>query len=241
MWGIVPSAGVGSRIQPLASSKELLQVGSRRDGEAPRPRAVSEYLVDRLVSAGVTRVCFVVAPGKSDVVEHYGAEAGGVPATYVVQPEAAGLCDAIFRALPLVRPEDQVVVGLPDTVWFPAPALRMLGDGGLSFLCFPVTEPSRFDAVIASGDGEVRALHVDPEEPGWRWVWGAFKLDGATLRALHDVWLERGREDTSVSTLVNAWLERGGTARAVRAGELCFDLSTESGHREAARLLGERR
>ena len=31
MWGIVPAAGRGSRIQPLAFSKELLPVGSRLD------------------------------------------------------------------------------------------------------------------------------------------------------------------------------------------------------------------
>ena len=29
MWGIIPAAGKGSRIQPLAFSKELLPVGSR--------------------------------------------------------------------------------------------------------------------------------------------------------------------------------------------------------------------
>ena len=49
MWGIVPAAGIGSRIQPLAFSKELLPVGSRLDGDAERPRAVSEYLVERMV------------------------------------------------------------------------------------------------------------------------------------------------------------------------------------------------
>jgi UTP-glucose-1-phosphate uridylyltransferase len=32
MWGIVPAAGSGTRIQPLAFSKELLPVGSRFDG-----------------------------------------------------------------------------------------------------------------------------------------------------------------------------------------------------------------
>ena len=32
IWGIVPAAGRGSRIQPLAFSKELLPVGSRLDG-----------------------------------------------------------------------------------------------------------------------------------------------------------------------------------------------------------------
>ena len=38
MWGIIPAAGAGSRIQPLAFSKELLPVGSRFDGETERPR-----------------------------------------------------------------------------------------------------------------------------------------------------------------------------------------------------------
>ena len=52
MWGIIPAAGLGSRIQPLAFSKELLPVGSRLDGEAERPRAVSEYLVERMRLAG---------------------------------------------------------------------------------------------------------------------------------------------------------------------------------------------
>ena len=42
MWGIIPAAGNGTRIQPLAFSKELLPVGDRDDGE--RPKAVSEYL-----------------------------------------------------------------------------------------------------------------------------------------------------------------------------------------------------
>ncbi len=63
MWGIIPAAGVGSRIQPLAFSKELLPVGSRFDGATERPRAVSEYLVERLIAGGARRLCFVIAPG----------------------------------------------------------------------------------------------------------------------------------------------------------------------------------
>ena len=42
MWGIVPAAGRGTRIQPLAFSKELLPVGSCRRGDGERPCAVSE-------------------------------------------------------------------------------------------------------------------------------------------------------------------------------------------------------
>src|SRR3954451_19344311 len=71
MLGIIPAAGVGSRIQPLAFSKELLPVGSWFDGETERPRAVSEYLVERMTIAGADKICFVVSPGKSDILEYY--------------------------------------------------------------------------------------------------------------------------------------------------------------------------
>ena len=72
MWGIIPAAGVGSRIQPLAFSKELLPVGSYISGASERPRAVSEYLIDRMVNAGVDKICFVISPGKSDIMDYFG-------------------------------------------------------------------------------------------------------------------------------------------------------------------------
>jgi glucose-1-phosphate thymidylyltransferase len=68
MWGIIPAAGLGSRIQPLAFSKELLPIGSRFDDGVERPRAVTEYLIERMVRGGATRICFVIAPGKSDIL-----------------------------------------------------------------------------------------------------------------------------------------------------------------------------
>jgi UTP-glucose-1-phosphate uridylyltransferase len=64
MWGIVPAAGNGTRIQPLAFSKELLPVGSRVESGVERPRAVSEYLVERMLRAGADRICFVISPAK---------------------------------------------------------------------------------------------------------------------------------------------------------------------------------
>src|SRR4051794_24248837 len=104
MWGIIPAAGAGSRIQPLAFSKELLPVGSRLDGYTERPRAVSEYLVERMLLGGATKICFVISPGKSDILEYYGGNVAQASVSYVVQPEPAGLCDALFRALPLIHP-----------------------------------------------------------------------------------------------------------------------------------------
>ena len=58
MWGIVPAAGKGSRIQPLAFSKELLPVGSRMEKGVEHPRAVSDYLVERMILGGARQNLF---------------------------------------------------------------------------------------------------------------------------------------------------------------------------------------
>lgn len=237
MWGVIPAAGLGSRIQPLAFSKELLPVGTRKDGDVERPRAVSEYLIDRMILAGASKICMVISPGKSDIVEYYGASVGPAHICYVVQPVAAGLCDAIFRSLPWIQPEEEVLVGLPDTVWFPENGLRALDGGGLSFLLFPVEHPELFDAVVTDERGRVLEIQVKQRDARSRWVWGAFKLTGAVMRELHALWRERGQQDPYIGTLVNEYLARGGSARAVRAGEAYVDVGTLHGYREAMQLL----
>jgi glucose-1-phosphate thymidylyltransferase len=238
VWGIIPAAGIGSRIQPLAFSKELLPVGSRFDGATERPRAVSEYLVERMLRAGATRLCFVISPGKSDIVEYYGGSVAGAQVCYAVQPKPAGLCDALFRALPFLRDDDVLTVGLPDTVWFPEDALRHLPDEGLSFLLFPVDRPELFDAVVADAAGNVREIQVKRADATSSWIWGAFKLTGAVFRELHELWVSREPHDEYFGTLVNAWLAQGGSAVGVRAGEAYVDVGTVHGYRQAVRLLG---
>jgi glucose-1-phosphate thymidylyltransferase len=240
MWGIIPAAGVGSRIQPLAFSKELLPVGSRRDGETERPRAVSEYLLERMIAGGATRICIVISPGKSDIIEYYGGRFGPAEVCYVVQPQAGGLCDALFRALPLIHEEEMVLVGLPDTVWFPAHGFRLLGDDDLSFLLFPVEQPELFDAVVSDDDGNVAEIQVKQADAQSHWIWGAFKLRGRVLRELHDLWCTRNPRDPYMGTLVNEWMARGGRAAAIRAGEAYVDVGTLNGYREAIDLLRER-
>jgi glucose-1-phosphate thymidylyltransferase len=237
-WGIVPAAGHGSRMQPLAFSKELLPVGSRVDGDRERPRAVSEYLLERLVVGGATRICFVISPGKSDILEYYGGGVFSADVFYAVQPRPAGLCDAVFRAAPLIGDDDWALVGLPDTIWSPADALTTLGDDPLSFLLFPVDQPQYFDAVVTSTDGAVEEIQVKSASPRTHWVWGAFKLSGRTLHELHRLWREPGRGDEYIGSLVNAYLARGGRATVARTGTAYVDVGTVRGYREAVTLLG---
>ena len=239
-WGIVPAAGAGSRIQPLAFSKELLPVGSRVEDGVERPRAVSEYLLERMILGGATNICFVVSPGKTDILAYFGARIADAHVCYTVQPRPAGLCDALFAPAPLIAPDDVVMVGLPDTVWYPADGFRRLPGDVLSFLLFPVERPDVFDAVVTNFEGDVVAIDVKQPQVRTHWVWGAFQMPGATYHALRHLWLEREERDEYVGTLVNAFLEGGGRATAVRAGEVYVDVGTLHGYREAIQALARR-
>jgi dTDP-glucose pyrophosphorylase len=236
-WGIIPAAGRGTRIQPLAFSKELLPVGTRFDGLTERPRAVTEYLLDRMLLDGVDRICFVISPEKTDIIRYFGARIGNAPICYAVQQNPGGLCDALFCALPFVAPEDEILIGLPDTIWFPAEGFRFLPDGMFSFLLFPTSRPELFDAVTIDRRGAVLEIQVKQKNANSNWVWGAFKLTGAHFSELHRLWVKRQRTDEYLGTLVNAYLAQGGSAVGVQRGDVYVDVGTLNGYREALRVL----
>ncbi|WP_398466596.1 nucleotidyltransferase family protein [Tardiphaga sp.] len=236
MWGIIPAAGRGTRIQPLAFSKELLPVGSRVQNGVERPCAVSEYLLDRLILGGTDKICFVIAPGKSDILGYFGDCYRGAQIAYVVQPSADGLCDAVFRAGCVVGHDEPVLVGLPDTIWFPEAALAALPDHALSFLLFPVERPEFFDAVVMQGDA-VTEIQVKQKNATSKWIWGAFRMSGAGFRQLQALWERRGCSDEYIGTLVNSYLAEGGAATGMRVGESYVDVGTLNGYRTAMKLL----
>jgi dTDP-glucose pyrophosphorylase len=241
VWGIIPAAGAGTRIQPLAFSKELLPVGSRFDGPIERPRAVSEHLVERMLAAGATKLCFIISPGKSDILEYYAGQIGDARICYLVQRQPAGLCDAIFQAAPFIAPDEQVIVGLPDTLWYPVDGLCRLDADAFSFLLFPVDQPQLFDAVVTTDAGDVVEIQVKQVGAASSWVWGAFKMPGATLHELHAIWCARDPRDEYIGTLVNAYLALGGRAKGVKAGHSYVDVGTFNGYRAANLLLEARR
>ncbi|MBV9546804.1 MAG: nucleotidyltransferase family protein [Chloroflexi bacterium] len=238
MLGIIPAAGAASRLQPLAFSKEMLPVGSSVDEHGvERPKAVSEFLVERMMHAGADRVCFVLSPEKTDIIPYYARHWAARRFCYVVQEQPNGLCDALFRALHVMRDDEDVLIGLPDTVWFPVDGFSRLPAGELSFLLFPVDAPSRFDAVVTAADGSVTEIQVKAVRPSTNWVWGAFRMPALTFRTLHALWSEPERGDEYVGTLVNDYLARGGRALGLQAGERYYDVGTVDGYRAAIDAL----
>jgi dTDP-glucose pyrophosphorylase len=192
-----------------------------------------------MVAAGADKICFIISPGKSDILEYYGGIAYSAHVCYVVQPQPTGLCDAIFRAFPVIHPSETVMVGLPDTIWFPENGFCALPPDGLSFLLFPVGQPALFDAVITDAQENILEIQVKNPDARSNWIWGAFSMPGTILHQLHDLWRQRDRSDEYFGTLVNAYIEQGGAARAVKAGHSYVDIGTLHGYHEAMQLLSK--
>jgi glucose-1-phosphate thymidylyltransferase len=246
MIGIIPAAGAGQRIQPLGCSKELLPVGSRIVDGVERPKAVAEYLVERMIAAGAEQICMVISAEKSDIVRYFAERDYAAQIFYAVQPTPRGLCDALFRAEPFAATHEKVVIGLPDTIWFPENAYRTVlaperfQNAEVNLLLFPVTDPHHFDAVICDEHGYVAEVQVKAPRPASHWVWGAVTTTGRAFKDLKLLWEARHRTDEYLGDLLNAFIAAGNVVRGTAAGELYMDVGTLQGLRHAQEYLSRR-
>lgn len=240
MLGIIPAAGAGQRIQPLGCSKELLPVGSRWIDGIARPKAISEYLVERMIAAGATQICMVISAEKGDIVRYYAERSYAAEIFYVVQQHPQGLCDALFRAEPFARFHEQVLIGLPDTVWFPQNAYCRVLDrhhADVNLILFPVDNPCLFDAVACDQQNFVTQVEVKVANPHSHWIWGAITASGQALHDLKLLWDSRHRQDEYLGTLLNAYIASGSAIRAHHVGETYIDVGTMEGYQRAQDFL----
>jgi dTDP-glucose pyrophosphorylase len=240
MIGIIPAAGAGQRIQPLGCSKELLPVGSRVVDGIERPKAISEYLVERMIAAGATQICMVISSEKSDIVRYYAERSYAAELFYVVQQRPQGLCDALFRAESFARSHEHVLIGLPDTVWFPENAYGRALDrryADVNLILFPVENPSAFDAVVCDPQNFVTQVEVKSANFHSHWVWGAITASGQAFHDLKLLWESRHRQDEYLGTLLNAYLAAGSTVRGHHVGETYIDVGTMEGYQRAQDFL----
>jgi glucose-1-phosphate thymidylyltransferase len=240
MIGIIPAAGAGQRIQPLGCSKELLPVGSRLVDGVERPKAVSEYLVERMIAAGADQICMVISAEKTDIIEYYAARNYAAEIFYVVQQTPRGLCDALFRAVPFARHHERVLIGLPDTIWFPEnaylPALAAQ-EADCNLVLFPVDEPSIFDAVVCDDLGFVEEVQVKSRDARSNWIWGAVTATGEAFYRLKLLWDSRHRSDEYLGELLNAFIAAGHVVRGTFCGETYMDVGTLEGYHNAQDYL----
>jgi glucose-1-phosphate thymidylyltransferase len=217
--GVIPAAGFATRLQPLAGSKEMLDVGGR---------PVVDYVVERMRSASADEIRVVTRRDKTDVVEH--ARELGLT---TVEAEPATLADSILAGVDDLARDDVVLLGFPDSIWEPPSgytALREELTAGVdvALAVFRSAEPERGDVVELEGD-RVLAVHVKPADPPGDLIWGAAVAPAGVFARLNG--------HSEPGKLFDE-LARGGGVQAVRFPGEFLDIGTKEAVAHARELLG---
>ncbi|QNF28487.1 sugar phosphate nucleotidyltransferase [Metabacillus elymi] len=129
MYGILPAAGLGTRLAPLAFSKEMFPVGYQMYKGELRPCPVSQYLVEAMKKAEIYNVFFIINSSKTDILSYYlNGYRFEMNFSYLIQMEPKGMVDAILQVTPWLPKEEEYLVtfGMPDTFFKPDTLLKLL-------------------------------------------------------------------------------------------------------------------
>ena len=117
MKGLIPAAGLGSRLHPitLAIPKELMMIGNK---------AIIEHVIDAMKEVGVKDITVVVGWKKNAILDYLGSgKRIGVNISYVVQDDRNGLAKAVYSGKQVIGDESFLVV-LGDDFFYPKTFLK---------------------------------------------------------------------------------------------------------------------
>ena len=180
--GLIPAAGLASRISPLPCSKEILPVGFRQtDDGLIRPKVASHYLVEKFRMAGATKVYFILRNGKWDIPAYYGdGAANGMVFAYLLMNLPYGVPYTLDQAYPFVK-DAKVMTGFPDIIFGPDDAFvladRTLATQNADIVIglYPVKDENqvkkcdmvRWDIVT----GRIDTIEIKPQKTDLQYSW----------------------------------------------------------------------
>jgi hypothetical protein len=227
--GLIPMAGYAERWKPYPCPKELLPAGLDHQG---RPRVIADYIIDRMVSAGVEMVVIPLRSEKANLIMGYFGHqlANGALIAYVAAPGPSLLAN-LQACVPLLR-QHRVLFGFPDTFVLPTNPFDY---------CLELLEPSvevvlgsfsnhaitRLFSVNRSGYN-LLGVRTSPMPPGVpvedREVWGVAAWNSSFTERLAAWSLEDGDDPSYVLDAA----ARSGLARCIPMpqGEFYEDLAS---------------
>ena len=248
--GILPAAGMGSRLRPFRYPKELLPItyeALHQPFRGIRPRVVSEFALETFKLAGVDNCYVIIAPWKLEMINYFGdGSTFDVSLSYLYQEEAGGLPPAIDIAYPWVR-DANVVFAMPDTIVRPRECVRdiktmmLQSNADVVLGVFPTKEAKRLGPVIIGGDTAVKVYDKCDSPPADN-TWGVAAWGPRFTELLHDG-LRKFRQSGSQSSepVLGHFFEQAIQERMrVRAiefpGGSFSDIGTPSGIRSCLEL-----
>ncbi len=206
--GLIPAAGQGTRLAPFPCPKELFPVGYQdfqvRGKVERRPKVISQYLFEQMVTAGARRIFIVLGENKQDIMRYYGAgRRFGTNVAYLYQDVLRGMPFALDLAYPWLRGET-VIFGMPDTIVEPRDAfVRLVAyhrarQADLTLGIFDTDTPWKFSPVKLDEEGRVLYNIDKPRQTDLYNTWGICCWGSRFTGLMHDFLAQIAHEEREV-------------------------------------------
>ncbi len=245
--GLLPAAGLGSRLGPIPCSKEIMPLGfrsaARPDGTVDwQPVTAIETHLEALRLAGAERAGIIISGAKPDIMRYLGhGERYGLPLVYLFQEQMRGMPFALDLAAPWLG-EATVLFAMPDTLITPPDTMARLAGAheaaaaDVTLGLFATTTPQKFGMVVFDDAGHVAAFVDKPTSTDLTQMWGCAAWSGRFTsfmsRFLRQ--LPAGSAECVLSDVFQAALQAGlSFAAYARPGGHYHDIGTPASFQAA--------
>ena len=178
--GLIPAAGLATRLAPLPCSKELYPVGfvSKHPGNRVYPKVVCQYLLEKMQLAGISKAYIILREGKWDIPAYFGdGSTLGLPLAYLMMSLPFGVPYTLDQAYPFVK-RAIVALGFPDILFESEDAFGQLlayqraNEMDVVLGLFPCDQPQKADMVAFGEDGRIERIVIKAEQSDLLYSWG---------------------------------------------------------------------
>jgi dTDP-glucose pyrophosphorylase len=217
-YGSIPAGGLGTRLQPIGFSKELAPVARR---------AVIEYLIERMVLAGIDKIFVNTASDKTDLIQYLASKSIYKDKLVFLVRERKGLLDGIILPEQFLREDDELYFGLPDTIWYPKDGFAQVRDhqGELVLGLFDTGTPEKFDSVVIDKTGKIKSIEVKVPSPKAKWTWAMGKMTVKVARSL--------KPNSLFGASLHQYCQTNPSYAVELAGSSCLDIGQPDDYERA--------
>lgn len=226
IYGILPMAGRGQRLQPIGFSKELYPVVHKN-----KHYAIADFSIRAMERAGVDEIKLVVNPDKLDIAKYYSNYHKKLSIYFY---SSRSLPESCLYPIESLHDEDICLFGLPDTLFAPSIGYQKIvtslkiKEVGICLGLFQVSDASKYDSVKFDKNMRVIEVRVKKKPPCSNYVWGIW---GAKVWALKKLKKEINNQKRQGERLLGVGFNKVAQKKIVKVicniiGNDYFDIGT---------------
>jgi glucose-1-phosphate thymidylyltransferase len=247
--GLIPAAGLASRLSPLPCSKELFPIGfgASNRGHNLIPKVACHYLLEKMRLAGILEAYIILRKGKWDIPAYFGnGSILDMHLAYLMMGLPFGVPYTLDQAYPFVQ-DAITALGFPDILFEADDAFhRLLAYQAAKKIdvamgLFPCKQSRKADMVALADDGRVERVVIKPRETNLIYSWAIAVWTPVFSRFMHE-YLSAIEEKAAhqselfMGDVFNAAIREGLKVKGVLVSDKPFlDIGTDDELREAAK------